>query len=64
MYSYFPNGKVNAVYGIDDSSNGIWWYPAHRSNVERYFASFSWEKISSTFVMGHINFHVTLLSAW
>ena len=23
MYSYFPNGEVNAVLGIDDSSNGM-----------------------------------------
>ena len=46
MYSYFPNGEVNAVLGIEDSSKGIWWYPAHRSNVEKYFAPFNWGKIS------------------
>ena len=62
MYFYFPNGEVNAVLGIDDSSNGIWWYAAHRSNVEKYFVPFKWEKISSTFGMGQINFCVTLLS--
>ena len=62
MYLYFPNGEVNAVLGIEDSSKRIWWYPAHRPNVEKYFAPFNWEKISSTFAMGQINFHVTLLS--
>ena len=46
--------------GIDDSSKGIWHYPAHMSNVEKYFAPFNWEKISSTFGMGQINFCVTL----
>ena len=25
MYAYFLNGEANAVLGIDDSSNGIWW---------------------------------------
>ena len=45
MYSYFLNGEVNAVLGIDDSSNGIWWYLAHRSNVEKCFAPFNWENI-------------------
>ena len=64
MYSYFPNGEVNAVLGIEDSSKGIWWYPAHRSNIEKYFAPFNWEEISSTLGMGHINFLVTSLSAW
>ena len=48
MYSYFPNGEVNAVLDIEDSSKGIWQYPACRSNVEKYFAPFKWEKISST----------------
>ena len=24
MYSYFPNGDVKAVWGIDDTSNGLW----------------------------------------
>ena len=62
MYSYFPNGEVNAVLGIEDSSKGIQWYHAHRSNIEKYFAPFNWEKISYTFGMGQINFCVTLLS--
>ena len=63
MYSYFPNGEVNAVFGIDDSSNGIWWYPTHRSNVQKYFVPFNWKKISYTFDMGQIHFLVTLLCA-
>ena len=63
MYSYFPNGKVNAVLVIEDSSKGIWWYPACRSNVEKYLAPFNWEKISSTLGMGQIIF-LTLLSVW
>ena len=62
MYSCFSNGEVNAVLGIEDSSKGIWWYPAHRSSVENYFALFNWKKISSTFGMGQINFLVILLS--
>ena len=61
MYLYFPNGEVNAVLGIEDLSKGIWWYPAHRSNIEKYFPPFNEEKISSTFGMGQINFCVTLL---
>ena len=64
MYLYFLNGEVNAVLGIDDSSNGMWWYLAHRSNVDKYFAPFNWEKISSTFGIGQINFLVTLLTMW
>ena len=51
MYSYFPNGEMNAVFGIDNSSKEIWWYLAHRSNVEKYFAPFNCEKIFSTFDM-------------
>ena len=64
IYLYFPNGKVHAVLGIEDVFKGIWCYPAHRSNTEKYFAPFNWEKISSTFHMGQINFLVTLLSVW
>ena len=56
MYLYFQNGDVNAVSGIEDSSEGIWWYPACMYNIEKYFAPFNWEKISSTFGMGQINF--------
>ena len=63
MYLYFPNGEVNAVLGIEDSSKRIWWYPAYSSNIEKCFAPFNWEKISSTFGMSQINFLVTLLSA-
>ena len=64
MHLYFPNGKLNVVLGIEDSSKGKWWYPAHRSNVEIYFAPFNWEKVSSTLGMGQMNFLVTLLSVW
>ena len=62
MYSYFPNGEVKAVLGIDDSSNGMWLYPAHRSKVDKYFVPLSWEEMSSTCGIGQINFHVILLS--
>ena len=24
-YSYFPNGELNAVFGMEDLSRGIWW---------------------------------------
>ena len=59
---YILNGEVNAVLGIEDLSKGIWLCPAHRSNTEKYFAPFNWEKISSTFGMGQINFLVTVES--
>ena len=36
MYLYIPTGEVKAVLGMDTSSKGIWWYPAQRSNVEKY----------------------------
>ena len=62
MYSSFPNGEVNVVLGIDNLSKGIWWCPAYMSNVEKYFAPFNWEKMSSTFGIGQINFLVNLLS--
>ena len=64
MYSYFPNGEVKAGLGMEDSSREIWWYPAHKSNIEKLFAPFNLDKISSTFGMGQVNFVVTLLSAW
>ena len=64
IYLYFPNGEVNAVLGIEASFKGIWWYPAHRSNAEKYLAPFKWEKISSTLGMGQMNFLVILLSVW
>ena len=41
IYPYFPHGEVKAVLGMDTSSKGICWYPAQRSNVEKYFAPFS-----------------------
>ena len=24
-YSYLPNGELNAVFGMEDLSRGIWW---------------------------------------
>ena len=44
MYSCFLKGEVNAVLGIVDLSKGIWWYPACRSNDDKYFAPFNWKK--------------------
>ena len=35
-----------------------------RSIVEKYFAPFNWEKISSTFDRGQIYFCLTLLGVW
>ena len=64
IYLYFPNGEVNAVLGIEDLSKGTRWYPACRSNVEKYFVPFNLEKISSTLGIGQMNFLVTLLSVW
>ena len=64
MYLFFPNGEVNAIIGVEDISKGIWWYPTHRSNVEKYFAPFNLEKISFTLGIGQVNFLVTLLCAW
>ena len=63
-YSYLPNGELNAVLGMEDLSRGIWWLPAHESKVEKYFAPYNLEKISSTLGMGQVNFLVTLLNAW
>ena len=63
MYLYFPNDKVEDVLGIDDSSNGMWLYPAHTSKVKKYFTTFIWEKMSFTFGTGQINFLLILLSA-
>ena len=34
-YSYFPKGELKANFGIEGLSNGMWWYPAQRSNVVR-----------------------------
>ena len=64
IYPYFPNGEVKAVLGMDAASKGIWLYPAWRSSVEKYFALFNWEKISSTLGTGQMNFLATLLSVW
>ena len=48
MYSYFPTGEVKAVFGMV-------WYLAQRSNVEKYFAPFSGEKMSQTLGIGQMN---------
>ena len=40
IYLYFANGEVNAVLSIEDSSKGLWWYPACRSSVEKCLAPF------------------------
>ena len=63
MYSDFPKGELNAVFGIEGLSKGMWWYPALRFKVVKYVALISLEKMSSTFCMGHVNFLVTLLRA-
>ena len=47
-YSYLPNGELNTILGMEDLSKGIWWQPAHKSKVEKYFAPFNLIKISST----------------
>ena len=63
MYSYLPNGYVNAVLGIESVVSPMWWYLALKSKVEKYFAPLSCEKISSPLGIGHTNFLWTLLSA-
>ena len=55
--------KLNAVFGMEGLSKGMWWYPALRSKVVKYVALFSSEKMSSIFGMGHVNFLITLLRA-
>ena len=30
MYSNFLKGELNAVFGIEGLSKGMWWYPALR----------------------------------
>ena len=62
-YLYLPKGELNTVLSMEDSSKGMWWYPAHRSSVEKYFALSNLEKMSSTLGIGQVNVHVTLLSA-
>ena len=62
IYLYFPKGDVKVVLGMEDLTKGIWCYPVHKSNVEKYFAPFNLQKISSTLCIGQINFLVTLLS--
>ena len=62
-YSDFPKDELNAVLGIEGLSKGMWWYPAQRSNVVKYVARLSLEKISSTLGIGHVKFLVTLLRA-
>ena len=57
-YSNFPKGELNAVFGVEGLSKGMQW-----SNVVKYVAPYSLEKISSTLGMGHVNFLVTLLRA-
>ena len=59
-YSYLPNCELNAILGMKDLSKGIW----YKSKVEKYFAPFNLEKISSTLGIGQVNFLVTLLSVW
>ena len=44
MYSYLPNGDVNAVLGIESVVSPMWWYPALKSKVEKYFAPLRCEK--------------------
>ena len=63
MYSNLLKSELNAVFGMDGLSKGMWWYPALRSKVVKYVAPFNLEKISSTLGMGHVNFLVTLLRA-
>ena len=63
MYSNLPKVELNAIFGMEGLSKGMWWYPALRSEVVKYVAPFSLEKMSSTFGMGHVNFLVTLLRA-
>ena len=44
MYSNFLKGELNAVFGMEGLSKGMWWYPALRSKVVKYVAPFSLEK--------------------
>ena len=59
IYLYFPNGEVKVVFGMDVSAKGMWWYPAWRSNMEKYFVQYKWEQMSSTLGMDQMNFLVT-----
>ena len=46
---------------MEDLSNGMWQYPAPKSNVVKYLDPFNLENL--TFAMGQVNFLVTLLRA-
>ena len=59
MHSNFPKGELNAAFGMEGLSKGMWWYTALRSKAVAYVAPFSLEKMS--FGMDHVNFLVTLL---
>ena len=62
--THLPKGDVKAVLGIEASLRGMWWYPAHRSKVEKYFVPFNCENISSTLGMGQTNFLITSFRAF
>ena len=62
-YSYCLRGELNAVFCIEDLSKRIWWCLALKSRIEKYFALFRLEKISSTFGTVQVNFLVTLFNA-
>ena len=50
IYSYFPNGVVNAVLGIEDLSKGIWLYPVHRFNIENILHNLTGRKYPLPFI--------------
>ena len=56
-------GNMKAVLGTEASSTGMQWFQAQRSKVEKYFAPFNFQNMSSTIGMGQTTFLMTLLSA-
>ena len=54
--SHFSKGDVQDVLGIESSLRGMWWYPAQRLRIEKYWALLSLKKMSLTFGMCQTNF--------
>ena len=62
-YSYFPTGDVKALLVIESAIRCMRWYPVQILSIEKNLALFSFEKMSSTHDMGHMNFCCTLFKA-
>ena len=62
-YLYFPKGKLKAVFGMEDLSNGMWQYPALKSNVVKYLDPFNLENMFFDFWHGPSEFPGNLVKS-